>query len=99
MTRRDFKRLLETMLLGAGPTSLTLTELPPLAGDLRELIEDAILSGRRHGSRLTQIQLPAPVMAGLGAAFTQVVMVASVEASVMRLNFQPEDTATAAPAE
>ena len=99
MTKQDFARLLEAMLQGARTTSVTLTELPPLAGDLSELIEDAIVAGGRHGTRLTQIQLPVQLAASVRAAFEPVAIVESGAMNVMRLFFQPEEGATAAPAE
>lgn len=91
MLTPDFGRMLDVMLTGHNPASVTLTQAPTLPEQLLELLDIAIHSGESVHNRLTRIEMPKIAYPEMGAAYREVPVSESGHADVVRLFFAPPE--------
>ena len=83
----EFERMLAAMLEGEGSASVTLTEAPGQESVMRQLLDAAVLSGRRRGRVLSRVELPSLRFPGMGDSYSQFAVADSGSADVVRLFF------------
>ena len=90
MQPSEFGHMLNVALRGLESTiSLTLTSITGDSTHLQRLLTTALAASRRHGARLTGIQLPIEDFPLFGTRFRDVPIGNSGDSGVMRFQFEP----------
>ncbi|MDO9441045.1 MAG: hypothetical protein Q7T73_09160 [Beijerinckiaceae bacterium] len=97
MTMSDLDRLLNATLLGTSDRiSVTVTDVPDLEVDLRELLDKALEMATRKRTVLSEIQLPMSRFPAVGAQYWHVPVTDSGNHGVVRLIYGEQIDALAA---